>query len=221
MTWDASIVGNSGGAFCRAGEGGRNNRSAASQLRRDRCATARGGDARGGAGTSSRRDFPRRRVPGLGGVPGMQKLADATLESRVVTIAGRYQQERGYARFRRARRATSTAQVSPAVLPRVVDALMRGEAAISRSVTMAIVEVARSRVGIRPVRIALTQRERDALDLMAAGASTQQISSELAVRSRRCRATPPFSASSASAHEPRRSEEPTSSARHHRQSAAN
>jgi hypothetical protein len=63
----------------------------------------------------------------------MQKLADATLESRVVTIAGRYQQERGYARFRRARRATSTAQVSPAVLPRVVDALMRGEAAIVKS----------------------------------------------------------------------------------------
>jgi hypothetical protein len=43
--------------------------------------------------------------------------------------------------------------------------------------------------GMRPVRSALTPRDREVLDLMTTGASTRQFSHELWCRSTRCRAT--------------------------------
>ena len=46
---------------------------------------------------------------------------------------------------------------------------------------MALVELARSDVGMRPVRSALTPREWEVLDLMVTGASTEEISKDLVV----------------------------------------
>ena len=46
---------------------------------------------------------------------------------------------------------------------------------------MAIVELTRSEVGMRPIRSALTPREWEVLDLMTIGSSTQEISKELVV----------------------------------------
>jgi two-component system, NarL family, response regulator LiaR len=119
--------------------------------------------------------------PGLGGVQGVQKLAAESRASRIATIAGRYEQGRGVRAVLAGAAGYLDRQISPAALPRVVRALMRGEAAIPRSMTMAIVELARSEVGMRPVRSALTPREWEVLDLMALGASTQEISTELVV----------------------------------------
>jgi DNA-binding NarL/FixJ family response regulator len=119
--------------------------------------------------------------PGLGGVPGLQKLAAEARESRIVTIAGRYEQGRGVRAILAGAAGYLDRQISPAALPRVVRALMRGEAAIPRSMTMAIIELARGEVGMRPVRSALTPREWEVLDLMTIGASTQEISNELVI----------------------------------------
>jgi two-component system, NarL family, response regulator LiaR len=119
--------------------------------------------------------------PGLGGVPGLQKLAAETRESRVVTIAGRYEHERGLEALLAGAGGYIDRQISPAALPRVVDAVMRGEVAIPRSMMMALVELARHDAGMRPVRSALTAREWEVLDLMTSGSSTQEISSDLVI----------------------------------------
>jgi two-component system, NarL family, response regulator LiaR len=119
--------------------------------------------------------------PGLDGVPGLQKLAAETPDSHIVTIAGRYEERRGVRAMLAGAEGYLSREIAAAALPRVVHGLMRGEAAIRRSMTMALVELGRSGVGMRPVKSALTPREWEVLDLMTVGASTQEISSELVV----------------------------------------
>jgi two-component system, NarL family, response regulator LiaR len=121
------------------------------------------------------------KFPGLGGVPGLQKLAIEARDSRVVCMADRYEAAVGVPAVLAGAAGYLDRQIPPAALPRVLRAVMRGEAAIPRSMTMAIVELARNDVGMRPVRSALTAREWEVLDLMTMGASTQAISKELVV----------------------------------------
>jgi NarL family two-component system response regulator LiaR len=119
--------------------------------------------------------------PGLGGVPGLQKLIAEAPESRVVTIASRYEHERGIEALLAGAGGYIDRQVPPAALRRVVEAVKRGEVAIPRSMIMAMVELARREGRMRPVRSALTAREWEVLDLMTTGSSTQEISTELVV----------------------------------------
>ena len=60
---------------------------------------------------------------------------------------------------------------------------MRGEAAIPRTLTMAPIErhriLARSEAGTRPTKSALNSGEREVLDLMATGATSREIATEL------------------------------------------
>ena len=62
---------------------------------------------------------------------------------------------------------------------------MRGEAAIPRTLAMALVErhrmLARSGAGMRPTESPLSSGEREVLDLMATGALPREIATELAV----------------------------------------
>jgi DNA-binding NarL/FixJ family response regulator len=120
-------------------------------------------------------------LPGLGGVPGLQKLAAEAPDSRVVCITGRYEPARGVPAVLAGAAGYLSHAITPAALRRVVHAVMRGEAAIPRSMTMAIIELARSEEGMRPVKSALTAREWEVFDLMTIGASTQAISKELVV----------------------------------------
>lgn len=119
--------------------------------------------------------------PGLDGVRGLQKLAAETPGSRVVTLAGRYEEGGGVRALLAGSRGYLDRRISPPALARVVQALMRGEIAIPRSMTIAIVELARTNLGMRPVRSALTAREWEVLDLMTLGASTQEIATDLLV----------------------------------------
>ena len=75
--------------------------------------------------------------------------------------------------------------VAPEALPRIVRGVMRGEAAIPRTLAMALIErhrmLARSEVGSRPTESPLSSPEWEVLDLMATGASTREIATELVV----------------------------------------
>jgi DNA-binding NarL/FixJ family response regulator len=75
--------------------------------------------------------------------------------------------------------------VAPDALPRIVRGVMQGEAAIPRSLTMAVIErlraLARSEAGTRPTVSPLSSGEWEVLDLMATGASAREIATELVV----------------------------------------
>jgi two-component system, NarL family, response regulator LiaR len=120
-------------------------------------------------------------LPGLGEIAGLQQLAAATPDSRVVVITGRYDEERAVRAVLAGAAGYLGRELAPAALPRVVRAVIRGEAAIPRSLTMAFIELARVEAGMRPIRSALTPREWEVLDLLTTGASTQEISNELVV----------------------------------------
>ncbi len=66
---------------------------------------------------------------------------------------------------------------------RALRAVARGEAAVSRDVTLHLIEVLRrtseNGLGMRPVKSVLTAREWEVLDLICAGVSTRDISSAL------------------------------------------
>jgi DNA-binding NarL/FixJ family response regulator len=74
-------------------------------------------------------------------------------------------------------------EVQPDVLPRVLRGAIEGEAAISRRLAMSLVESYRRAPrwgsGFRPVRSELTDREWEVLDLLSAGAATDQIARTL------------------------------------------
>ena len=68
-------------------------------------------------------------------------------------------------------------------LVRAVRGVISGEAAISRRLTMDLIEIIRrtseSGSGLRPVKSVLTSREWEVLDLICAGASTREIAETL------------------------------------------
>jgi two-component system, NarL family, response regulator LiaR len=68
-------------------------------------------------------------------------------------------------------------------LTRALRAVARGEAAVSRDVTMHVIKVLRETsengLGMRPVKSVLTAREWEVLDLVCAGMSTREISDAL------------------------------------------
>jgi DNA-binding NarL/FixJ family response regulator len=68
-------------------------------------------------------------------------------------------------------------------LPRALTAARRGEAVVSRRLTMRLVEAVRTinpdGLGMRPVRSPLTPREWEVLDLLCERRSTEEIADEL------------------------------------------
>ena len=69
------------------------------------------------------------------------------------------------------------------MLPRVLRGALDGEAAISRRLAMSLIEsyrrAPRGGAGLRPVRSTLTDREWEVLDLLSAGAGTEDIARTL------------------------------------------
>jgi two-component system, NarL family, response regulator LiaR len=120
-------------------------------------------------------------LPGLGGVPGLQKLAAEIPDSRIVMLAADYEERRGVRAILAGAAGYLSREIATVALQRVVRAVMRGEVVAPRSLTPALIEFARSDVGIRPVRSVLTSREWEVLDLMTTGASTHEISDELVI----------------------------------------
>lgn len=120
-------------------------------------------------------------LPGLGGVPGLQKLAAEIPDSRIVMLAADYEERRGVRAILAGAAGYLSREIATAAPQRVVRAVMRGEVVTPRSLTPALIELARSDVGIRPVRSVLTPREWEVLDLLTTGASTHEISDELVI----------------------------------------
>jgi DNA-binding NarL/FixJ family response regulator len=124
-------------------------------------------------------------LPGIGGVAGLPRLAAEIPDSELVVLAARFDRGSGVRAVLAGAAGYISRGVAPEALPRIVRGVMRGEAAIPRTLAMALIErhrsLARSEVGVRPTESPLSTREWEVLDLMATGASRREIATELVV----------------------------------------
>jgi DNA-binding NarL/FixJ family response regulator len=124
-------------------------------------------------------------LPGIGGVAALPRLAAEIPDSEVVVLAARFDRGSGVRAVLAGAAGYISRGVAAEALPRIVRGVMRGEAAIPRSLAMAVIErhrmLARSEVEMRPTERPLSSGEQEVLDLMATGASPREIATELVV----------------------------------------
>jgi DNA-binding NarL/FixJ family response regulator len=124
-------------------------------------------------------------LPGIGGVAALPMLAAEIPDSEVVVLAARFDRGSGLRAVLAGAAGYISRGVAAEALPRIVRGVMRGEAAIPRSLAMAVIErhrmLARSEVEMRPTERPLSSGEQEVLDLMATGASPREIATELVV----------------------------------------
>jgi DNA-binding NarL/FixJ family response regulator len=122
-------------------------------------------------------------LPGTGGVAGLPRLAAEIPDSELVVLAARFDRGSGVRAVLAGAAGYISRGVAAETLPRIVRGVMRGEAAIPRTLTMALIErhrlLARSEAGMRATKSALSSGEREVLDLMATGATSREIATEL------------------------------------------
>jgi DNA-binding NarL/FixJ family response regulator len=123
------------------------------------------------------------RVSGLDGIEVTRRIHERAPGVCVVLLAGSHDNERALKSLRAGAVGYLSKEVELDALPRVLRGVLGGEAAISRRLTMALVESYRSSprggVGLRPVRSPLTDREWEVLDLLSDGAGTEDIAHTL------------------------------------------
>jgi DNA-binding NarL/FixJ family response regulator len=104
-------------------------------------------------------------------------------DSELVVLAARFDRGSGVRAVLAGAAGYISRGVAAEALPRIVRGVMRGEAAIPRTLAMALIErhrmLARGEAGMRATKSALSSGEREVLDLMANGATSTEIATEL------------------------------------------
>src|SRR5688500_15903317 len=122
-------------------------------------------------------------LPVVAGVEATRAIHDRAPDTCVVLMAARPDDSVGLQALRAGAVGYLSKDVDPAVLPRVLRGAIEGEAAISRRLARTLTESYRRAPlggsGFRPVRSDLTDREWEVLDLIAAGAGTEDIARAL------------------------------------------
>lgn len=122
-------------------------------------------------------------LPGVGGIEAVRRITERAPEVRLVVFSVSEEPELALAALRAGASGFLSKHVPIEAVARTLRGVARGEAAISRALTLRLVERLRSTSangsGMRPVRSSLTTREWEILDLMTTGASTREITDEL------------------------------------------
>ena len=124
-------------------------------------------------------------MPGMDGLEATSRIVAGDPSIKVVLLTSSDDEAVALAGLRAGAVGFVSKDIDIAALPRALDSAHRGEAVVSRRLTMKLIESVRSMrpdgVGMRPVRSTLTSREWEVLDLICAGASTDEIADALVV----------------------------------------
>lgn len=122
-------------------------------------------------------------LQGLGGPEVIAELHRLSPKTSILVLSRNEDAELALAVLRAGASGFLPKEVSQEVLPRVVRAIARGEAVLTRTMTRRLVERLRELpepgAGLRPVRSVLTSREWEVLDLLVAGLGTRDVAAEL------------------------------------------
>jgi DNA-binding NarL/FixJ family response regulator len=122
-------------------------------------------------------------LPELDGVEATRRIFEHDPAIRIVVLTGGPDDEVALRALHAGAAGCLSKDIDLDSLPRALRGVLNGEAAISRQLTMQLVEryrmAPRGGTGLRPVRSGLTGREWEVLDLLSSGASTDDIAQAL------------------------------------------
>jgi two-component system, NarL family, response regulator LiaR len=124
-------------------------------------------------------------MPELDGIAATRRIVKEQPDQVIVILTSADDEEMGLLGLRTGASGFLTKDVDIDVLPRALMGVLDGEAAISRRLTMRLVErlqrAPESVGGMRPVKSPLTPREWEVMDLLAQSLTTDQIADRLVV----------------------------------------
>jgi DNA-binding NarL/FixJ family response regulator len=122
-------------------------------------------------------------MPDLNGLEATAQLAERAPDVKVVVLTASEDEELGLLGLRTGAVGFLNKDVDVDSLPRIIAGVADGQAAVSRELTLTLIERLRSTreggIGMRPVRSVLTGREWEVLDLLCEGRTTDGIADEL------------------------------------------
>lgn len=123
------------------------------------------------------------RLPCIDGIEACRRIVERAPQVRVVIFSVNQGRDVEMCALRAGASGFLCKDSSIESITRALRAVARGEAAISRHLTMHLIEMTRhtseNGIGLRPVKSTLTSREWEVLDLMCAGAATREIADAL------------------------------------------
>jgi DNA-binding NarL/FixJ family response regulator len=122
-------------------------------------------------------------LPELDGPTAIRRIVSAGPLVRVVVFTGAMDAEAGLTALKAGACGYVTKDAELSTLPRIIRAVARGEAAVSRDFVSVLIDRLRAapegNVGLRPVRSPLTPREWEVLDLLCGGLTMEEITDVL------------------------------------------
>lgn len=124
-------------------------------------------------------------MPGMDGLEATRRIVAGDPGTKVLLLTSSEDEAVALAGLRAGAIGFVSKDIDVDALPRVLDSARRGEAVVSRRLTMVLIETLRTLrpggAGMRPVRSPLSSREWEVLDLLCEGLSTEEIADELVV----------------------------------------
>jgi NarL family two-component system response regulator LiaR len=122
-------------------------------------------------------------LPELDGPTAIRQIVSASPLVRVIVLTASKDVQTGITALKSGASGYVTKDLDLSALPRIVTAVARGEAAVSRSFVSVLIDRLRSapegNSGLRPVRSPLTPREWEVLDLLCAGLGLDEVTDTL------------------------------------------